>query len=39
MKTVFHFEDKDISGFLFLVANQDSLEWLETALNNFMTNF
>ena len=39
MKTVFHFEDKDISGFLFLVANQDSIEWLETALNNFMSNF
>ena len=39
MKTVFHFEDKDISGFLFLVANQDSMEWLETALNNFMKNF
>jgi chemotaxis protein CheC len=39
MKTVFHFEDKDISGFLFLVANQDSIEWLETALDNFMSNF
>lgn len=39
MKTVFHLEDKDISGFLFLVANQDSMAWLETALNNFMKNF
>jgi chemotaxis protein CheC len=39
MKTVFHFEDKDISGFLFLVANQDSMAWLQTALNNFMAKF
>ncbi len=39
MKTIFHFEDKDISGFLFLVANQDSMAWLHTALNNFMANF
>ncbi len=39
MKTVFHLEDKDISGFLFLVANQDSMAWLQTALNNFMAKF
>ncbi|MGV1100087.1 chemotaxis protein CheC [Thiovibrio sp. JS02] len=39
MKTVFRFEDKDISGFLFLVASQDSMEWLETALENFMASF
>lgn len=39
MKTVFHLEDKDISGFLFLVANQKSMTWLKTALNNFMEKF
>ena len=39
MKTVFHFEDKDISGFLFLVASQDSMKWLKTALNNFLEKF
>lgn len=39
MKTVFHLEDKDISGFLFLIANEESMEWLKTALNNFMEKF
>lgn len=39
MKTVFHLEDKDISGFLFLVSNQKSMEWLKTALHNFMDKF
>jgi chemotaxis protein CheC len=39
MKTVFHLEDKDISGFLFLVSNQKSMEWLKTALHNFMEKF
>jgi len=39
MKTVFHLEDKDISGFLFLVANQESMKWLKTALNNFVEKF
>lgn len=39
MKTVFHFEDKDIKGFLFLVADQDSMKWLKTALNNFVAKF
>jgi len=39
MKTVFHLEDKDISGFLFLVANHDSMKWLKTALNIFMEKF
>jgi len=39
MKTVFHLEDKDISGFLFLIANHDSMKWLKTALNIFMEKF
>lgn len=39
MKTVFQFEDRDINGFLFLVANQDSMQWLQTALRNFMAKF
>lgn len=39
MKTVFHFEDKDLKGFLFLVADQDSMKWLKTALNNFLAKF
>jgi chemotaxis protein CheC len=39
MKTVFHFEDQDIKGFLFLIADQDSMNWLKTALNNFLAKF
>jgi chemotaxis protein CheC len=39
MKTVFHLEDKDIKGFLFLVANQESMKWLKTALSNFLEKF
>lgn len=39
MKTVFHFEDRDIKGFLFLIADQDSMKWLKTALNNFVDKF
>lgn len=39
MKTVFHLEDKDISGFLFLIANHQSMKWLKTALNIFMEKF
>ena len=39
MKTIFHFEDKDISGFLFLIASEDSMKWLKTALNNFVQKF
>lgn len=39
MKTVFHLEDKDIKGFLFLVASQESMRWLKTALGNFLARF
>jgi chemotaxis protein CheC len=39
MKTVFHLEDKDIKGFLFLVASQESMRWLKTALKNFLDKF
>jgi chemotaxis protein CheC len=39
MKTVFHLEDRDIKGFLFLIANQGSMKWLKTALQNFLEKF
>ena len=39
MRTVFSFEDNDVSGFLFLILNQDSLNWLKAALNNFMEKY
>jgi chemotaxis protein CheC len=39
MKTVFHLENKDIKGYLFLIANQESMTWLKTALKNFLEKF
>lgn len=39
IKTVFNFEDKDVKGFLFLVAGEESMQWLKMALKNFMAKF
>lgn len=39
MKTVFHFEQQKISGQLFLIANQESIIWLKSALNAFMEQY
>jgi chemotaxis protein CheC len=35
-KTVFHFERQDVFGFLFLVASEDSLEWMRGAVDEFL---
>lgn len=39
IKTVFNFEDKDVKGFLFLVAGEESMQWLKAALKNFVAKF
>ena len=39
MKTVFHFEQQEISGQLFLIANQESIAWLKSALHAFMEQY
>jgi chemotaxis protein CheC len=39
MKTVFHFEQQEISGQLFLIANQESISWLKSALHAFMEQY
>lgn len=39
MKTVFHFEQQEISGQLFLIANQESITWLKSALHAFMEQY
>lgn len=39
MKTVFHLQEKDVKGFLFMIASDDSMKWLKTALQNFMAKF
>jgi chemotaxis protein CheC len=36
MRTVFSFEKRDISGFLFLIPSYKSFEWLKKALQSFL---
>lgn len=38
-KTVFHFKDFDASGFLFLVSNFNSLEWLKIAIDDYLNQY
>lgn len=39
MKTVFSFEKRDVSGFLFLLTNDESIGWLKTALHEFLEKY
>jgi len=39
LRTSFHFEKKDIFGFLFVLTSQESLDWLKNSLNDFMEQF
>jgi chemotaxis protein CheC len=39
LRTVFRFERKDVSGFLFLLTDDATVEWLKQALQNFMEQF
>lgn len=39
MKTVFGFEDRDISGYLFLIHNPEAMKWLKMALHAFMEEY
>lgn len=39
MKTLFTFEKKDISGFLLILTNHDSIGWLRQALNEFLDSY
>jgi chemotaxis protein CheC len=39
LRTSFHFEKKDIVGFLFVLTSQESLDWLKNALHTFMEQF
>jgi len=38
-KTVFHFKDFDASGFLFLISNFDTLEWLKKAIDEYLNQY
>lgn len=39
LRTSFHFEKKDVFGFLFILTSQESLNWLKKALHDFMEKF
>ena len=36
LRTDFEFESKNIAGFLFIIVNYESVEWLKNALHNFV---
>ncbi len=39
LRTVFEFNEKNISGFLFIVTSQESFAWLKTALHQFLEQY
>lgn len=39
LKTDFNFEEGNVSGFLFLVASNESIQWLKKALNIFISQY
>ncbi|NOY70300.1 MAG: response regulator [Deltaproteobacteria bacterium] len=39
MKTVFQFEQSDLSGLLMLLTQQDSIQWLNRSLNTFLESY
>ena len=38
-KTVFHFEEFDASGFLFMISNYSTLKWLKKAIKNYLNQY
>ncbi len=38
-KTVFHFKEFDASGFLFLISDESTLEWLKTAIEDYLRQY
>jgi chemotaxis protein CheC len=39
MKTVFRFDERDVSGFLFLVTSDESVEWIKKSLADFLEQY
>ncbi|MFH2065495.1 MAG: chemotaxis protein CheC [Pseudomonadota bacterium] len=39
MKTIFTFKEKDINGFLLILTNHESIDWLQKALHEFMDSY
>ncbi len=38
-KTMFHFTEFDASGFLFLISDQSTLEWLKKAIEDYLSQY
>ena len=38
-KTMFHFKEFDASGFLFLICDQSTLEWIKQAIENYLNQY
>lgn len=38
-KTVFHFKEFDASGFLFLISDQSTIEWLKKAISDYLSQY
>lgn len=39
LKTIFQFEEKNVSGLLLILTNEESLTWLKKALQDFMAQY
>lgn len=39
LKTIFHFEHRDIDGFLFLINSYESIRWLKQSVDNFIASY
>lgn len=39
IRTMFRFEQQNVEGYLFLIANQSSIDWLKRALTAFLESF
>ena len=39
MKTVFDFQDQNVSGFLLILTGYESLDWLRKALHDFLDSY
>ena len=38
-KTIFKFEDNDVTGYLFLVAHSDALGWIRKSIRDFLDDY
>jgi chemotaxis protein CheC len=39
LRTMFEFNDKNVSGYLFIITSEESFAWLKTALHNFLEQY